>query len=152
METEQCIEMNTATINIDELKALDFLATQLKEGIARVLGDPSANSSERLRTSCISIPFIQKTVANFYKIDPADMTSRRRPQHIARARQVAMFLVYELCGSSLESVGAEFGGRDHGTVLHGCRVVKSLCEKNPSVATDIERLRSALKSFSGSHS
>jgi chromosomal replication initiator protein len=53
------------------------------------------------------------------------MTSKRRPQNIAFPRQVAMYLARELTKSSLAEIGDAFGGRDHGTVLHAHRLVKS---------------------------
>src|SRR4029079_16729861 len=68
----------------------------------------------------ISIESIQKRVAEHYDIRIADMTSKRRPEHIAFPRQVAMFLSRNLTESSLSSIGEAFGGRDHGTVLHAC--------------------------------
>ena len=52
------------------------------------------------------------------------MASKRRPENIAFPRQVAMFLARQLTDSSLNTIGEAFGGRDHGTVLHACRLVK----------------------------
>ena len=54
----------------------------------------------------------------------ADMTSKRRPANIAFPRQVAMYLARELTKASLNEIGEAFGGRDHGTVLHACKLVK----------------------------
>jgi chromosomal replication initiator protein len=52
------------------------------------------------------------------------MTSKRRPASIAFPRQVAMYLARELTKASLNEIGDAFGGRDHGTVLHACKLVK----------------------------
>jgi chromosomal replication initiator protein len=72
----------------------------------------------------ITIEVIQKRVAEHYDIRLADMTSKRRPENIAFPRQVAMYLARQLTESSLNTIGEAFGGRDHGTVLHACRLVK----------------------------
>jgi chromosomal replication initiator protein len=72
----------------------------------------------------ISIETIQKKVAEHFDIRLADMTSKRRPEHIAFPRQVAMYLSRQMTESSLNTIGEAFGGRDHGTVLHACRLVK----------------------------
>ena len=72
----------------------------------------------------ISIELIQKRVAELYDIRMADMTSKRRPENIAFPRQIAMFLARHLTDHSLSAIGEAFGGRDHGTVLHACRLVK----------------------------
>jgi chromosomal replication initiator protein len=52
------------------------------------------------------------------------MTSKRRPENIAFPRQIAMYLSRQMTESSLNTIGEAYGGRDHGTVLHACRLVK----------------------------
>jgi chromosomal replication initiator protein len=74
----------------------------------------------------LSIEHIQKTVADYFKIKVADMHSKKRTRVIARPRQVAMFLAKELTPMSLPAIGEAFGGRDHTTVLHGCRTIADL--------------------------
>ncbi|OJX05163.1 MAG: chromosomal replication initiation protein DnaA [Burkholderiales bacterium 70-64] len=74
----------------------------------------------------ISIESIQKTVADFFKIKVADMYSKRRPAHIARARQVAMYFAKELTQKSFPEIGEAFGGRDHTTVMHAVKRIAEL--------------------------
>lgn len=81
----------------------------------------------------INIEVIQRRVAEHFDIRHADMTSKRRPEHIAFPRQVAMFLSRKLTESSLSTIGDAFGGRDHGTVLHACRLVKDRMEVDANV-------------------
>ena len=81
----------------------------------------------------VNIEAIQKKVAEHFDIRLADMTSKRRPENIAFPRQIAMFLSRQLTESSLNAIGEAFGGRDHGTVLHACRLVKDRMEVDPSV-------------------
>src|SRR6266446_4823670 len=81
----------------------------------------------------LSIELIQKKVAEHFDIRHADMTSKRRPESIAFPRQIAMFLSREMTESSLIAIGEAFGGRDHGTVLHACRLVKDRMEVDPNV-------------------
>ncbi len=92
----------------------------------------------------ISVEVIQKKVAEHYDIRMADMTSKRRPEHIAFPRQVAMFLSREITGNSLNSIGEAFGGRDHGTVLHACRLVKDRMEIDPNVRHAVSYLEKQL--------
>jgi len=81
----------------------------------------------------INMEVIQKRVAEHYDIRLADMTSKRRPENIAFPRQVAMFLSRQMTENSLSSIGEAFGGRDHGTVLHACRLVKDRMEVDATV-------------------
>jgi chromosomal replication initiator protein len=92
----------------------------------------------------ISIEVIQRKVAEHYDIRLADMTSKRRPENIAFPRQVAMFLSREMTQSSLSTIGEAFGGRDHGTVLHACRLVKDRMEVDPTVRQVVNYLEKQL--------
>lgn len=89
-----------------------------------------------LQDKLVTIENIQKTVANFYKIRVADLLSARRSRSITRPRQVAMALSKELTDRSLPEIGDAFGGRDHTTIMHGCRKVKQLREKDEKINED----------------
>ena len=88
----------------------------------------------------ISIEIIQKKVAEHFDIRLADMTSKRRPENIAFPRQIAMFFSRRMTDSSLNTIGEAFGGRDHGTVLHACRLVKDRMEVDSDVRQVVGRL------------
>jgi chromosomal replication initiator protein len=92
----------------------------------------------------ISIEAIQKKVAEHYDIRLADMTSKRRPENIAFPRQIAMYLSRTLTESSLNTIGEAFGGRDHGTVLHACRLVKDRMEVDSNVRQIVHYLEKQL--------
>lgn len=81
----------------------------------------------------ITIDTIQRKVADHFDIRLADMSSKRRPENIAFPRQIAMFLARHLTESSFSTIGDAFGGRDHGTVLHACRLVKDRMEVDANV-------------------
>ncbi|HEX2139430.1 MAG TPA: chromosomal replication initiator protein DnaA [Woeseiaceae bacterium] len=89
-----------------------------------------------LQDRLVSIENIQKTVADYFKIRVADLLSKRRSRSIARPRQLAMALAKELTNHSLPEIGDAFGGRDHTTVLHGCRRISALRETEKRVDED----------------
>jgi chromosomal replication initiator protein len=89
-----------------------------------------------LQDRLVSIENIQKTVAEYFKIRVADLLSKRRSRSIARPRQLAMALAKELTNHSLPEIGDAFGGRDHTTVLHGCRRIAALRESDKRVDED----------------
>jgi len=93
----------------------------------------------------ISIENIQKTVADYYKIRPSEMHSKKRSRAIARPRQVAMALAKELTQLSLPEIGSNFGGRDHTTVLHACRQIAKLRETLPELNHDVNFLLQVLR-------
>jgi len=89
-----------------------------------------------LQDRLVSIENIQKTVADYFKIRVGDLLSKKRTRSIARPRQFGMALAKELTNHSLPEIGDAFGGRDHTTVLHGCRRIKSLRETEKRVDDD----------------
>ena len=93
-----------------------------------------------LQDRLVTIENIQKTVAEYYKIRVAELLSKRRSRSIARPRQVAMALAKELTSHSLPEIGDAFGGRDHTTVLHACRVIKELRDSNTRTSEDYSNL------------
>jgi chromosomal replication initiator protein len=78
----------------------------------------------------VTIDQIQKKVAEHFDIRLADMTSKKRTASIAYPRQVAMYLAREMTPSTLVEIGGAFGGKDHGTVIHACKLVKAQMEKD----------------------
>ena len=102
------------------------LSVEVVEGLLREILHEEGRFS-------VNMEVIQRRVAEHYDIRLADMTSKRRPENIAFPRQVAMFLSRQMTENSLSSIGEAFGGRDHGTVLHACRLVKGRMEVDASV-------------------
>ena len=99
-----------------------------------------------LQDKLVTIDNIQRTVAEYYKIKVADLLSKRRNRSVARPRQIAMALSKELTNHSLPEIGDAFGGRDHTTVLHACRKVKSLREESHDIKEDYSNLTRTLSS------
>ena len=87
---------------------------------------------------------IMQVVATSYGIDLSDMVSGKRPDRIAWPRQVAMYFFREFTKDSLMEIGRQFGGRDHGTVLHASRRVQGLIDTETETAEKIQRMREAI--------
>lgn len=97
------------------------------------------------RRQTVTIEQIQRKVAEHYDVRLADMTSKRRPASIAFPRQIAMYLARELTKASLSEIGDAFGGRDHGTVLHACKLVKKRMKEQDNIRQTISFIDSALQ-------
>ncbi len=88
----------------------------------------------------ISVENIQKTVADYYKIKVSEMYSKKRSRIVARPRQMAMAIAKELTSLSLPDIGEAFGGRDHTTILHGCKKINELRMSDPAISRDFNAL------------
>lgn len=89
----------------------------------------------------VTIDRIQQKVAEYYRLKLADMVGKRRPASIAFPRQVAMYLCRMMTSQSLSEIGTEFGGRDHGTVIHACKSVENMIEQDNSIKHTVEYLQ-----------
>jgi chromosomal replication initiator protein len=92
----------------------------------------------------LSIPNIQKVTADYYQLRVGDLLGKRRTRQLARARQTAMALTKELTSHSLPEIGDAFGGRDHTTVLHACRLIAELRNTDGKTREDWDKLIRAL--------
>jgi len=146
--------------------ALHFIAEKVKSNVRRLEGalmraathcslSPETLTIPRLQeilvdilrqenTQRVTIDRIQKEVSEHFDLRLADMTSRKRPANIARARQIAMFLSREMTHDSLSSIGENFGGRDHGTVIHACKKIESDLKTDDYIKGEVEFLRTKL--------
>jgi len=93
-----------------------------------------------LQDKLVSIDNIQKTVAKYFKIRVADLSSKNRRQSITRPRQIAMYLARELTSHSYPEIGESFGGRDHTTVINACKRISMLKENDVKVSEDYQNL------------
>ena len=92
----------------------------------------------------VTIDKIQKRVADHYQIALGDMTSKRRPANIAFPRQIAMYLSRILTSRSLQEIGDNFGGRDHGTVIHAMKAVENMMDQDESIRRTVDYLKKNL--------
>ena len=148
-------------------EVFDFLAKRIKTNVRRLEGAlmrvaSFASLSGRELTSeviehllkdilneearhAVTIEQIQRRVAEHFDVRIADMTSKRRPANIAFPRQIAMYLARELTKMSLNEIGDAFGGRDHGTVLHACKLVKKRMIEQDNIRQTVSFIDSSLQ-------
>ena len=130
--------------NVRDLEgALNTLAAKANF-LGRAIDDAFAQETLRdlmhAQQQAISAANIVRVVGDYYQLRVADLIGKRRTQSLARARQMAMALARELTEHSLPEIGNEFGGRDHTTVLHACRVIRGLVETDGKVREDWDKL------------
>ena len=101
--------------------------------VDRIVTDPKSE---------ISVAKIQEAVCNYFGISDELFLSKTRKREIVQARQIAMYLSRNLTKTSLSSIGAQLGGKDHATVLHACNTVGDLMDTDRGFrgyVHDIER-------------
>ncbi|MDR0305701.1 MAG: chromosomal replication initiator protein DnaA [Chitinispirillales bacterium] len=93
----------------------------------------------------ISIDDIIEKTATFYKVPVNNIREKNRRKEVAFCRQVAMYVSKTITNNSLKTIGLNFGGRDHSTVIHAIQQIEELIKKDQSIAKDIDYIISSLK-------
>ncbi|MBQ2378861.1 MAG: chromosomal replication initiator protein DnaA [Akkermansia sp.] len=95
---------------------------------------------EENTNSDVTIADIQRRVAEEFNIRVADINGRRRTANIAHPRQLAMYLSRRCTQNSLQDIGAAFGGRDHGTVIHAAKTIEDKMAEDSKLRELVDRL------------
>ncbi len=93
----------------------------------------------------ITAPAIMLETAKFYSVTIDDLTGQSRSRTLVTARQVAMYLCRELTDLSLPKIGELFGGRDHTTVMHADRKIRTLMAERRSLYNSVMDLTARIR-------
>ena len=108
---------------IKKLKALKHLAgSQPSISMAQsVIKDIQTND----QPIPITVEKIIMEVADVYGVTPEEIRSSKRSAQISTARKVAIYVVREITKMPLQSIGTEFGGRDHSTIVYAINNIEA---------------------------
>lgn len=167
-ETRVAIVMEKAEVNGLKLPydIIELIGTHIKKNvrdlestIIRLLAHSSLSNreidyglakkviKERIGSSAISdlsIEDIVRRVSETTHIKEKEIVGASRKMEIAEARQISIYLCREILGTPLVSIGMHFGGRDHSTVLHACRVVENKTKKDQRISALVGELKNEL--------
>ncbi len=93
----------------------------------------------------ITAATIMAVTAEYFAVTVADITGTSRNRALVGARQMAMYLCRELTDLSLPRIGEKFGGRDHTTVMHAERKIRTQMAEKLTVYNQISELTSRIK-------
>ena len=134
--------------NVRELEGcltrLAALASMGKSSITTEFARQALRDLIRTHDLKPDIEMIQKTVSDFFHIRLADLKSKKRTQHIAFCRQVAMYLCRKMTDSSFPAIGEAFG-RDHSTVIHAHNLIARRIANDSAFRFSIEKIERELK-------
>ncbi len=93
----------------------------------------------------ISMEYIQKLVCEYFEVPVEMVKSKTRKREIVQARQISMYLSKAHTKTSLKSIGAFFGGRDHSTVIYACQTVEDLIDTDKKFKAYVQDIQKKLK-------
>ncbi|MFI5616048.1 chromosomal replication initiator protein DnaA [Streptomyces sp. NPDC051567] len=88
---------------------------------------------------------IMAATADYFGLTVDDLCGSSRSRVLVTARQIAMYLCRELTDLSLPKIGAQFGGRDHTTVMHADRKIRALMAERRSIYNQVTELTNRIK-------
>jgi chromosomal replication initiator protein len=103
--------------------------------------------SEEDRPEITAATIIAAT-AEYFGVTIEDLCGQSRSRVLVTARQIAMYLCRELTDLSLPKIGQTFGGRDHTTVMHADRKIRSLMAERRSIFNQVTELTNRIKNRS----
>lgn len=148
-------------------EVIDYIATKLKSNIRQIEGvvtklnalymvsqmKPTITVAQNVIKDIITdhqpipvtIDKIINEVGKIYNIDPEEMRSKRRTANISQARKVAIYVIQDVTGLPYETIGQEFNGRDHSTVVYAIKSVKEEMERDSNFRSVIEDIIKNIK-------
>jgi chromosomal replication initiator protein len=93
----------------------------------------------------ITAATIMGQTASYFGLSIDDLCGTSRSRVLVTARQIAMYLCRELTDLSLPKIGQQFGGRDHTTVMHADRKIRSLMAERRSIYNQVTELTNKIK-------
>ena len=127
------------------LNSLIFHATLLKKEIDLELAKEVLKNIIKEIQSDVSVDFIQKTVAEYFKCDLDAMKGKVKKREIVIPRQVAMYFCKRFTQLTLALIGENFGGRDHSTVIHALESVEDMMKTDANFKNSVDELGKKLK-------
>jgi chromosomal replication initiator protein len=133
-------ELEGALIRVTAFASLNRQAVEM--GLAEtVLKDLISDSA----APEITASTIMAVTAEYFAVSIDDLTGSSRSRVLVGARQMAMYLCRELTDLSLPKIGEKFGNRDHTTVMHADRKIRTQMAEKLTVYNQITELTSRIK-------
>lgn len=132
-------ELEGALVRVQAFAAINSadISTSLAADALKTLKSGKGHSQ-------LTILQIQEEVAKYYHVQLKDLKGKKRVKSIVVPRQIAMYLARELTDSSLPKIGAEFGGKDHTTVIHAHEKIQHLMDSSMSMQNEVSEIKNFL--------
>jgi len=100
--------------------------------------------SRNQRRQVVSAEKVLKSIQKFYHIPIEDLVSRKRNKEVIKPRHVAMYILKNVVGLSYPEIGRELGGKDHTTIIHGCKAITKGISASRQLKDEIELLKESI--------
>lgn len=134
--------------NIRELEGtlnkLIAKASLTNSSITLEMAEKAINDIVSQQDKVLSSEFVQETVAKYFNVNVKELKGSKRSNDITFPRQIAMYLCRNVAHMSLPQIGADFGKRDHTTVIHACNKIEKQMKENNNTKMIVESVKNIL--------
>ena len=109
------------------------------------IAEKAINDIVLQKEKVISADYIQEIVSKYFNIDKKDLISSKRSNDIAYPRQIAMYLCRTVGQMSLPKIGADFGNRDHTTVMHAVTKIEKEIKEKTNTRLIVESVKNIIQ-------
>ena len=109
------------------------------------MAEKSINDIVLQKEKVISADYIQEVVSKYFNIDKKDLISAKKSNDIAHPRQIAMYLCRTIGQMSFPKIGAEFGNRDHTTVMHAVNKIEKEIKEKTNTKLIVESVKNIIQ-------
>jgi len=107
-------------------------------------GEVLGNMIEEKR-STVTPDLIIRESCKYFKVPLEDIMSRKRTKDLVIPRQVMMYLLRHEISMSFPEIGREMGGKDHTTIMHGCKKVEQEINNNVRLKNNISEIKEKIR-------
>ncbi len=150
-------------INIDD-DVINYIAENIESNIRELEGaltkvfafceltneSPSMSIVEKVlsesvqrghKRQVISSEKVLKVIEKFYNVSIDDISGKKRNRELIKPRQISMYLLKNMVGLSYPEIGRELGGKDHTTVMYGCKMISKDISSSAKIKDEIELIK-----------
>ncbi len=100
---------------------------------------------QKKKKKIITAEMILQTVSDYYSVTLGELVGPTRKREITIPRQVAIYLTREMTGMSLPQIGEVFGGRDHTTIMHSCKVMENTMSRDSAMKNLVNTVKNRVQ-------
>lgn len=119
-------------------------ASLMNEDITKEFAEKALQDIINPENEPVTMDRIKSVVAEYFNLDSAELSSKKRDQKIVFPRQIAMYLIRKYTDASFPQIGDYFGGRDHTTVMHAVTKIEESYNKEETLRAIIDEIKNKI--------
>lgn len=96
-------------------------------------------------THILSMDTIVDATCSYYNVKKQDVIGKKKLKQIVMARQIAIYLIYDMMGVPLASIGSYFGGKDHTTIMYARDKIEDLIKEDNLINNQVKDIKNMIQ-------